>query len=980
MGAAIWNAITGRRISTLTSGVTTDVAISFDGTYAATCGLDGIALWDVASGRKLSTLVAGIDAKGLQAILAAIEASAFTCSFSNDGRQLVTYARYVDRAKKHVNELVVWDVRTVRRIAAADISDDLKHVAFSNDGRQVILTQGSRIVFHDASTLEITRTLTHSGHEPNLVILSPVGNHLFDGKAIWDIETGRIIRVLEGRMQGVSSVAFIPGEGRFLVGQRNQQFAALVDLTTLATVNEFNAGPGRTVDVCCISADGRKLFGSVDSEPSSLAAFDVATARETSRFPIGDKAYDVQINADGSRALTTSENSAYVWDTFSGRLMRTFDGPTPPGYAYLIYGWSALSPDGNHVLVESHYASTFSKRQDEKNVVGKLYSVATGSVVRVLKVAGSGTKKVEYRWRHVGFSPDGTLVFAAGEEKNIGSTPKGKTTGAICFWNARTGDRGRFLRGHNKVVTRVTFSANGRFLVSQSYDGTAIVWEVTTGALLRRFSQIEQSGQPMSLSPDGRLLAIAGRDSVIRIWDVYTGERLIDYMRLSEGNDWLAVTPQGLFDGTEAGRQQVAFRIGSGLNVVPVDRFFQDFYRPGLAAELFGGPPYGGGGERPLPDVQIAAAVPPMLRIISPTDSIVDSDEVTIDVEAQDQGGGIQGPWLRHNGARIPAAGEARREGDRQFHTFQVRLVEGENWLRVEGASADGSWESEPAEIRLTYAPRTPEKEKPVLHILAVGVEKYAEGALSLHYSSDDAQALVNLFRARGQALYAEVRPQALLDEQVTRDQLRAAIQQVADTARPEDTLLVFLSGHGVTVGQRYYFIPHDMRREAETFEEDVQRGGIPGDAIADWIGTVPALKRMLVLDTCHSGAAVRLAGGRGRDPFAFRGAVERLSRAQGIFTLAASTADEAAAEVPDLKHGILSYALLAGLKAIEQGPLAGQHIQTTNPDQVVDVLEWFSYASGHVPRLSKKFTGQDQTVEMHGRGEAFPVLPLEPE
>ena len=39
-------------------------------------------------------------------------------------------------------------------------------------------------------------------------------------------------------------------------------------------------------------------------------------------------------------------------------------------------------------------------------------------------------------------------------------------------------------------------------------------------------------------------------------------------------------------------------------NVVPVDRFFQDVYYPGLLAAIWRG-------ERPLPEVQIGESLPP---------------------------------------------------------------------------------------------------------------------------------------------------------------------------------------------------------------------------------------------------------------------------------------------------------------------------------------------------------------------------------
>ncbi len=73
----------------------------------------------------------------------------------------------------------------------------------------------------------------------------------------------------------------------------------------------------------------------------------------------------------------------------------------------------------------------------------------------------------------------------------------------------------------------------------------------------------------------------------------------------------------------------------------------------------------------------------------------------------------------------------------------------------------------------------------------------------------------------------------------------------------------------------------------------------------------------------------------------------------------------------------MLTYSLLAGLKAAEGGPLDGQAIQPSQPSQVVDVLEWFSFASGQVPRLTRRYLGKEQEVQTGGQGGSFPVLPL---
>jgi len=180
---------------------------------------------------------------------------------------------------------------------------------------------------------------------------------------------------------------------------------------------------------------------------------------------------------------------------------------------------------------------------------------------------------------------------------------------------------------------------------------------------------------------------------------------------------------------------------------------------------------------------------------------------------------------------------------------------------------------------------------------------------------------MAKLFRARGQALYGQIHLTLLVDEQATGAGIVQAIREVAAKARPQDVVVVFLAGHGAVVGQQYYFLPQGFQHKAATLDEDVAAQGLPAAEVNDVLGTVPALKRMLIFDTGQSGGQVGLAR-TGRDPFAFRGAIERLGRAQGNFAIACAAVSDPAQEVGPLKHGVLSYALLDGLHAVDVRPL----------------------------------------------------------
>ena len=194
--------------------------------------------------------------------------------------------------------------------------------------------------------------------------------------------------------------------------------------------------------------------------------------------------------------------------------------------------------------------------------------------------------------------------------------------------------------------------------------------------------------------------------------------------------------------------------------------------------------------------------------------------------------------------------------------------------------------------------------------------------------------------------------------------------------AARSDLVVLYLAGHGAMVGQRYYFVPYEFQGTAGRIQEDLRAQGIPGDELADMLASVTAQKQILIFDTCASGAVVQMGQGL-RDPVAFRDLVDRLGRRQGVFSIAATAAGDEAQEMPELGHGVLTYTLLAALRAAPPGPLDEKYLHASNVRGQVDVLEWFSFASGHVPRLTQRYLGRPQYVQTSGQGQSFPVLPI---
>lgn len=86
------------------------------------------------------------------------------------------------------------------------------------------------------------------------------------------------------------------------------------------------------------------------------------------------------------------------------------------------------------------------------------------------------------------------------------------------------------LRGHTDTIYDAEFSPDGKLLATASKDGTARVWDVSTGQLLKEFKETSgtsfQDGPPAvrvaTFSHDGKSLLLTGADGVARLRETLT--------------------------------------------------------------------------------------------------------------------------------------------------------------------------------------------------------------------------------------------------------------------------------------------------------------------------------------------------------------------------------------------------------------------------------------------------------------------------
>ena len=125
----------------------------------------------------------------------------------------------------------------------------------------------------------------------------------------------------------------------------------------------------------------------------------------------------------------------------------------------------------------------------------------------------------------VAFSPDGRHIVS------------GSSDNTIQVWDAWTGGQvGNPLQGHTASglpchladsVNSVTFSPDGKYIVSGSFDKIIQIWDAQTGAQVGNPLQGHtKSVKSVAFSPDGRHIVSGSDDETIQVWDAQTGAQV----------------------------------------------------------------------------------------------------------------------------------------------------------------------------------------------------------------------------------------------------------------------------------------------------------------------------------------------------------------------------------------------------------------------------------------------------------------------
>jgi len=449
----------------------------------------------------------------------------------------------------------------------------------------------------------------------------------------------------------------------------------------------------------------------------------------------------------------------------------------------------------------------------------------------------------------------GYRVTAAAIDRGERYIASGHKNGYIFLWT-RSGKRVQELRGHHGKINDLTFSFDGKYLVSTSTDRTVRVWNVATGSSIT----------------------------------------LVVY----ETGDWVVFDKQGRFDCSDDARRYVRFI--KGMTSYSFQQFWNDFFTPGLFARVVTG--------KRLRVVDIAKKVQdaPVVSIQYPM-PFANREQIAVTVCARAQGNGIGRIFLFHNGRALDEKSRGLEVVSRDnCKTFTVTLTPGENAITGAAYDRDNRVYGRSDRIVLSYSPER--VVKPDMYVLAVGVSDYRDRNIRLGSPADDAKAISRVLKEVGSTLYGTVHTIVLTDRNATREQIRGKMSEILRSVGRVDTVILFFAGHGDTEKGVYYYLPYDA---------DITNLKATCISIVDlssFARMLPANKMAIFLDTCKSGSATEdlstVALKRG---YGDRRIIANLAKERGIVVFSSSSPAQDAYEIKAIGHGIFTYCMLDALR-----------------------------------------------------------------
>jgi len=316
--AILWNPSTGEQLSTTTGigGDISDIAFNKDGSNGITVSTNGEAnIWNTDDGGEFF-------------LLPNHNNPIYATAFNPDGTHVVT--------GDSEGIIRIWNVSPCWSTITIDTPDNVRSLAYNPDGSLLAAGVGDDgvVKIWDSITGEEIQSFSEGGHVEKVesVKFSPDGIWLATASndrtvKIWDVASGRRVHTFDGK-DSYTDVAFRPDGTRFAAATLDGSIR-IWDLISSQLLLKFEANM-RTIKAIAFNPDGTRLalvsYRGGELWDATSGDFLLSLGGETNGLR------DVEFSPDGTRlaAASSSNFSAYTWNSSTGEQLQTFHDPFGP--------------------------------------------------------------------------------------------------------------------------------------------------------------------------------------------------------------------------------------------------------------------------------------------------------------------------------------------------------------------------------------------------------------------------------------------------------------------------------------------------------------------------------------------------------------------------------------------------------------------------------------------------------------------------
>jgi hypothetical protein len=468
------------------------------------------------------------------------------------------------------------------------------------------------------------------------------------------------------------------------------------------------------------------------------------------------------------------------------------------------------------------------------------------------------------------------------------------------------------------------------------------------------------------------------------------GESVIPFATLfvTEDMEWVCWTPKGYFTCTSSGSQYFGWHVNRGINKLAdfyaAEQYFEILFRPKQMQKSIAS-------LKRIEEILIedGERLFDLGRLHTPSAgfievrNLINNREVqyqegklitaktalTLDVEVFDGGGGVREVNIYQNDKLIITDKDYKtKQGDRVEKTYKVDLLNETNEFKIIVKNYQ-KMESRPEILKIDYVGRVIATAS--LHVMAVGINNYKNGAYNLNYAQPDAKSFVEQISKNYDKIFKSINPIEIYNEDATKENIIKGFNQIITKAKPEDVFVFFYAGHGSLDEEHkdadgdspFYFVPTDVTKIYGD-PEQLQKKGLSANELRQYLTQIRSTKQLVLMDACHSGGALKSINVRAAA--SDEKAIFQLARSSGVVTIASSGSKQFATEFDILKHGVFTYVLLEALNG-----------KADNGDGKVTVNEIKLYMEERVPELTKQYGGTAQYPTGYISGSDFPLTIL---